>query len=83
MDVEHIYETLLGERLDPYPGVGNAFADGSRCAKLYEEVYHANLRLCDRLGVEEDADVEIIVDRLLEMNRELCLLMFRYGRLLR
>ena len=80
MDTEHIYETLLGERLGPYPGIANAFAPGERCAALYEEVYESNRRLCARLGVEEDPDVETIIDDFFEIARELALWMFRYGQ---
>ena len=80
MDIEHIYETLLGERLDPFPGVENAFAPGSRCAACYKEIYEANQRLCDRLGVEEDPDVEAIIDKFFEITRELSLKMFQYGQ---
>lgn len=80
MDAVHIYETLLGERLDPHPGIGNAFAEGMQCAKLYSQIYAARERLCDRLNAEEDPDVEIILDSFFEINRVLCLKMFCYGQ---
>ena len=80
MDAEHIYETLLGERLDPVPGIENAFADGTRCAELYEEIYHANMRLCERLGAEENPDVELLINHFFEITRELSIQMFRYGQ---
>lgn len=80
MDAVHIYETLLGERLDPHPNIENAFAEGTQCAKLYSQIYAARERLCDRLGLEEDPDVEILLDSFFEINRELCLKMFRYGQ---
>ena len=37
--------------------VENEFSEGSFCEAMYEKVYHANCRLCERLGVEEDRDV--------------------------
>lgn len=80
MDIEHIYETLLGERLDPYPGIDNAFAPGERCAALYQEIYQSNQRLCTRLHTEEDPDVERIIDNFFEITRELSLRMFQYGQ---
>ena len=80
MDIEHIYETLLGERLDPCPGIANAFAPGAPCALLYEEIYQASLRLCHRLGTEEDPDVEKILDSFFAITRELSLAMFQYGQ---
>ena len=42
MDVTHIYESMLGERVDPHPGITNAFADGEKCARLYDEIYTAS-----------------------------------------
>lgn len=80
MDIEHIYETLLGERLDPYPGIANAFAPGERCAVLYEEIYQSNQNLCEQLGTEENPDVERIIDHFFEITRELSTRMFRYGQ---
>ena len=80
MDVTHIYESMLGERVDPYPGITNAFADGEKCARLYSEIYEAVQRISDRLGVEEDPDVEIILDNFWEIDRELCQRMYRYGQ---
>ena len=80
MNMEHVYETLLGERLDPYPGIDNAFAPGSHCATLYAEIYQANQRLCNRLGVEEDPDVEQIIDNFFEISRELSFRMFQCGQ---
>ena len=31
---------------------------GSYCSELYEEVYQAKVSLCNRLGVQEDSDIE-------------------------
>ena len=71
MDAAHIYETVLGERLDPYSGIANAFAEGSRCAKLYEEIFLAKQRLCDRLATQEDPDVERLIDTEIMHNLQL------------
>ncbi len=80
MDAEQIYESMLGELLEPVEGIRNAFAPGEPCAQWYEELYEANCRLCQRLGVEEDSDVECIIDRFFQINRDLCLQMYEYGR---
>ena len=80
---ETVYETLIGDYEEKYnvPGVDNAFAEGSECDRLYQEVYEANRRLCERLGREdEDPDVELILGNLLEITRRLCLEMYRYGQ---
>ena len=79
---ERVYETLSGLLLDEYcvPGVENAFAEGSPCATLYKDVLDAYARICERLGTEEeDADVEIIINAFLEMNKILRCKMFEYG----
>lgn len=80
--VEQVYETMWGQLTEKYavPGVEDAFGEGSRCGRLYEQMLAAYERLCDRLGVEdEDPDVEIIIDALLDMDRILCFRMFEYG----
>ena len=80
---EAVYETLIDDLIEPYqiPGVENAFADGSLCDRLYQEVYQANLRLCKRLGqTEADPDVETIINNLLEINKQIGLKMYHYGQ---
>ena len=57
------------------------FSDGSFCELMYDEVYHANCRLCERLGVSEDKDVEKIIGNLVDIGRHLALKMFDYGTL--
>lgn len=84
LNAENVYLTLTGELRGEYviPGVENAFADGFRCEELYRQIYEANQRLCARLGkIDEDADVERIISNFLEMNRILCLEMYRYGQI--
>ena len=76
---EWIYETMMGEVEIGHPGVSNAFEEGERCTKLYEEIYLANRALCDRLGVEEDEFVETIINNFFAMNRELCLIRYEIG----
>lgn len=84
INAETVYQTLIGAYEEKYnvPGVENAFAEGSQCDRLYQQVYEANCRLCERLGQQdEDPDVELIVNNLLEITRVLCLEMYRYGGL--
>lgn len=81
MDAEKIYLSMLGELTEPEPGVQNAFAPGQPCAKLYRQIYEAKCRLCDRLGEEENEDLESILDCFFEINRQMCLRMYRLGRL--
>lgn len=80
---EQVYESLTCHVLEPWrmPGVENAFADGAKCMVLYGKMRDAYDRLCDRLGVvDEDEDVECIIRCYMDMERELCRLMFGYGQ---
>ena len=38
---------------------------GSYCSELYEEVYRGKVSLCNRLGVQEDSDIETVISNLL------------------
>ena len=59
-----IYDLMMGSRnLEDYPVkesevVTNEFEEGMYCDSAYNEVYDANRRVCERLDVEEDDDVE-------------------------
>ena len=77
---EFVYESLIGELVDPLKGIENAFAPGRFCEMQYGNVLSSYERLCDRLGmVDEDGDVEQIVDSMLSIQRVLCLKMFELG----
>lgn len=77
---EMVYESLLGERLSPVPGIANEFAPGSICDQHYENVQKAYQRLRIKLGIEnEDRDIEIMLQELSSIQRILCLKMYRYG----
>lgn len=59
--------------------VENEFSEGSFCESMYEQVYHANCRLCERLGVEEDKDVESIIGNMMDIGKHLAMKMYDYG----
>ena len=84
MDIgELVYESLIGELVIPLRNVPNTFEEGSICERNYHEMLDAYARLRDRLGVvDEDADVEIMIDSLLAIQRELSLKMFELGNIL-
>ena len=76
------YETMACHVVEEYrmSGVEDAFAEGSYCMSRYHVAMDAYDRLRDRLGVvDEDEDVEIILNALEEIQRELCYRMYRYG----
>ncbi len=80
--ITDVYNTLQGQLQPAYQisGVENAFAPGEKCDLLYSRVYDAQRRLERRLGAQEyDADVEIIIDSLTQIQKELCYRMYCYG----
>ena len=80
--IDDVYETLQGETNPAFmvPGVENAFEEGKKCALLYKEIYDAQRRLETRLDVEPyDEDVEKIITALLDIQKELCFKMYKYG----
>lgn len=80
---ELVYETLTCHVLEPWriPGVIDAFADDAYCMQRYRVMRDAYDRLCDRLGViDEDEDVECIIQCYMDIQQELCRLMFQYGQ---
>lgn len=59
--------------------VKNEFTIESKCAVAYQEIFDANLRICSKLGVQEDEDVECIVSNFFDILQYLSLKMFDYG----
>jgi hypothetical protein len=59
--------------------VENEFDDGKPCAVLYQEVFDANRRLCERLGVDEDKDIEHLINNMQDIAKILAMKMFDYG----
>lgn len=78
-----IYDLMHGEtapeEFEALYSVDNEFADGMPCEKAYSEIYKANASICERLGVTEDKDVEIIINNFYDIMRCLCMKMFDYG----
>ena len=80
-----IYDLMMGSRnLEDYPVkesevVTNEFEEGMYCNHAYNEVYDANRRVCERLDVEEDDDVDCIISNLLGIAKHLSLKMYDYG----
>lgn len=61
--------------------VQNEFCDGRECEKILEKVYYAKSKLGERLGNDEDYDVEQIINGMDEITRILSFKMYEYGRL--
>ena len=79
--VEWVYDSLTDALADDYrlPEVENVFECGKPCDILYQRVYDAYERICEKHHVEYDDDVEGIINDLLFLARELGCKMYEYG----
>ena len=59
--------------------VKNEFADGEICAELYSEISKAKDALCNKLGVDEDKDLECIINNFYDIMKYLSMQMYDYG----
>lgn len=86
MDKELIYQIMNGEmdltkiNIPANMVIEDEFSGDRECGKLYGRVYNAELRLAEKLGNEEDEDVEEIINCMGSIARILSLKMFDYGR---
>ncbi len=86
MQKELIYDKMNGFLTDGLPSlaegtvVEDEFAEGKECCLLYEGVYQAGRNLCERLGEDEDSDVETILNGMKRITRLVSLKMYEYGR---
>ena len=86
MQKEQIYDMMNGFLVEEVlcisegTGIEDEFAEGKECCFLYEGVYQAKQNLCERLGEDEDRDVEIIIGNMERIARLLSLKMYEYGR---
>lgn len=83
---EDIYNTLIGNDTLEFtiPWVNSLCEDGTPYMLAYQDVLEARERLCIRLGSDpglpaEDTDIEIIINAMLDMQREVAWWMFHYG----
>ena len=78
---QQIYDRVMGYEEQPLPDffVENLFADGTVCDELYGQIYDSKLRIYERLGVDEDPDMELILDSLDRITRLVAQEMFHHG----
>lgn len=80
-----IYELMIGAydleqvQFQESKIVEDEFAEGKPCAELYRSVFESNRRLCERLGVDEDEDVETIINCMNDIAHILAMKMYDYG----
>ena len=80
--IDDVYYSLQGVLMPEarIPWVKDLFLPGSLCDLAYSHMLDAYERLRDRLGVpDEDADVETIINSLMEIQGILSREMFRCG----
>ena len=77
-----VYFTLLGQYgpAAAVPGVPNAYGPDSACTRHYDRMHEYRERLWQRLGSPEDEDLENLIGCLEDIQRELCIQMFRQGQ---
>ena len=71
---DEIYYSLVGEMAEDsaLPWVPNAFSPGSECEQAYTRLLAARDRVNQKLGAEEDADLEQMLQEMLTLQRILC-----------
>lgn len=86
MQKELIYDKMNGfltegmASLQEGDAIEDEFAEGKECCLLYEGVYLAGRNLCERLGEDEDEDVETILNGMERIAMVLAMKMYEYGR---
>lgn len=84
---ELIYElatgTLIPETLDDSQmaeTIEDEFGRGKLCGEWYEKIYDLKNKLTERLGKEEDKDIEQIMDIYSKICRHMSYKMYEYGK---
>lgn len=86
MQKEQIFEKMNGflmEELLMLPEqhvIEDEFAEGKECCLLYEGIYQAERNLCERLGEDENEEVETILNGMERITRILAMKMYEYGK---
>ncbi len=76
-----VYESMLGLLEPEYrlPWAADIFQPGLPCHEEYSRMMLAHQRLCEKMQVQDDPDLEIIVQSLLKYAEILSLEMFKAG----
>lgn len=53
--------------------IQDEFLEGRPCEKLHEEVYELKKKICGRLGVEEDKELEQLINLMDDINKNVAL----------
>lgn len=80
---DEIYYSLIGELTEEaaLPWVPNAFAPGSECEQAYARLLSARDRVNNKLGTDEDPDLEQMLQEMLTIQYILCKQVMQLRRL--
>lgn len=81
-DFDSIYSTMMGNQRICWavPWVEDGFRNKSAISRAYKDFWTAREHLCERFGLDwEDADLELFMNAILELEREVAWRMFLYG----
>lgn len=62
--------------------IQDEFREGSTCSRLYEEMAELEKKVCEKLQVNEQHDLERIIDCMDAITREIAMKMYDYGVLI-
>ena len=60
--------------------IEDEFETGKLCGEWYDQIYQLKNRLAERLGKEEDRDIEFILDRYSKICKHMAYKMYEYGK---
>ena len=85
MEKGQIYELVCGSiqescMTEEEKSIINEFAEGTECYRLYEQVYQANRKICERLEEDECQEVEVIINNMFDIMQIIAFRMYDYGR---
>lgn len=62
--------------------IPDEFCEGSFCSRLYEEIAKRKKKICEKLQVDEDLDLEHIINCMEDFTRYVSMKMYEYGALM-
>ena len=62
--------------------IQDEFHEGSTCSQLYEEMAELEKKICEKMRVNEQRDLERIIDCMDAITKEIAMKMYDYGALI-
>lgn len=62
--------------------IPDEFCEGSFCSRLYEEIAKRKKKICEKLQVDEDLDLEHIINCMEDFTRYMSMKKYEYGALM-